>query len=158
MKPRRIVRSDAQERDRLAEPKPPDGAMLDHSSACPVSGIENPLSMGMRAERRGNGVVASVTLGASFAGPPGIAHGGAVAGLLDDVMGFVLDSIERTAGYTASLTVSFKQPVPIGTEIHLHGQLQRREGRKLFIDATIEHDGDTLAEAEGLFIAVMPTT
>jgi acyl-coenzyme A thioesterase PaaI-like protein len=154
----RIVRSADQERAGLAEPRPPDGAILEHSSVCPVSGHENPMSLAMSAKRQGDGVAASVTLGAGFAGPPGIAHGGAVAGLLDDVMGFVLDSIERTAGYTASLTVSFKKPVPVGTEIDVRGRLRRREGRKLFIEARIEHAGETLAEAEGLFIAAMQTS
>jgi acyl-coenzyme A thioesterase PaaI-like protein len=148
-----VVRTFGDELARLAQPVPMDGASLDHGTVCPVSGLENPMGLGMTAYREGDGVRASVTLGAGSAGPPGIAHGGVVAALLDDLMGFVLDSIERTPGYTANLTVTYKRPVPVETPVDVRGRLRRREGRKLFLAASIELDGQTLAEADGLFLA-----
>jgi acyl-coenzyme A thioesterase PaaI-like protein len=149
-----IVRTLEQDLARIAKPQPSDGADLEDSSVCPVSGLENPMGLAMSVRRAGDGVAASVTLGAACAGAPGIAHGGVVAALLDDLMGFVMDAIHRTAGYTARLVVSFRRPVPIGVELNLGARLERREGRKLFIEAEIESDGETLTEAEGLFIAL----
>jgi acyl-coenzyme A thioesterase PaaI-like protein len=148
-----IERSFEAELARLAEPAAPDGP-IDHSPTCPVSGQENPQGLAMTVRRAGNEAVGTVTLGDASAGPPGIAHGGAVAGLLDDIMGFVLDSFERTPGFTATLNVRFLAPVPVGVELAVQGKLSRREGRKLFMAAAITRDGATLAQAEALFVAM----
>ena len=139
---------------RLAQPVPPDGALLDHGSVCPVSGTENPLGPALTAWREGDAVRATVTLGPAHAGSRGIAHGGVIAALFDDLMGFVMDSLAKTQGFTANLTVSYRKPVPIGTEIELRGRLRRTQGRKLFIVATMELAGAMLAEAEALFVGV----
>jgi acyl-coenzyme A thioesterase PaaI-like protein len=139
---------------RLAEPVEPDGALLDHGEVCPVSGAENPLGLAMTAWRAGDEVLATVTLGIAAAGSPGIAHGGVIAALLDDLMGFVLVSLARAQGVTATLSISYRKTVPIGVELQLRGRLQRREGRKLFIDGSVTLDGEVLAEAEALFIAL----
>jgi acyl-coenzyme A thioesterase PaaI-like protein len=93
-------------------------------------------------------------LGPAGAGSRGIAHKGVIAALFDDLMGFVMDSPTKSQGFTASLSVSYRKPVPIGTPIELRGHLRRAEGRKLFIVATMEHAGTTLAEAEALFVGV----
>jgi acyl-coenzyme A thioesterase PaaI-like protein len=140
--------------ERLAEPVEPDGALLDHGEVCPVSGAENPLGLAMTTWRAGEEVRASVTLGIAAAGSPGIAHGGVIAALLDDLMGFVLVSLTRTQGVTATLSVSYRRAVPIGVELQLRGRLQRREGRKLFIEGSIAFDGEVLAQGEALFIAL----
>jgi acyl-coenzyme A thioesterase PaaI-like protein len=140
--------------ERLAEPAPPDGALLDHGTVCPVSGAENPLGLAMTTWRAGEEVLATVTLGSAAAGSPGIAHGGVIAALFDDLMGFVLDSLARTPGVTANLSISYRKTVPIGAELELRGRLRRREGRKLFIEGAMSRDGEVLAEAEALFIAV----
>ncbi|MEV6985920.1 PaaI family thioesterase [Sphaerisporangium sp. NPDC051017] len=149
-----VERTVADEVARLAEPVPPDGAVVDHGVLCPVSGHANPLGLAMTARRVGDAVHATVTLAAAAAGSPGIAHGGVVAALLDDVMGFVLDSLQRTPGYTARLEVHFRKPVPVGVPLGVRGQMRRRDGRKLFIDAVVEQHGTTLAEAEALFLAI----
>jgi acyl-CoA thioesterase FadM len=59
------------------------------------------------------------------------------------------------AGFTATLTVSYRAPVPIGREIEYRGRLARRDGRKLYIESTAHDiDGTLLAEATGLFIQI----
>jgi acyl-coenzyme A thioesterase PaaI-like protein len=148
------VRDLKEAQERHAEPVEPDGSPLDHGRVCPVSGAENPLGLAMIAWRAGDEVAATVTLGSAAAGSPGIAHGGVIAALLDDLMGFVLDSLEKTPGVTATLSVSYRKTVPIGVDLQLRGRLRRREGRKLFIEGSISLDGTVLAEAEALFIAI----
>jgi acyl-coenzyme A thioesterase PaaI-like protein len=110
----------------------------------------------MATRRVGDEAIAEVTLGAAAAGSPDIAHGGIVAALLDDIMGFVLSSLQRSPGVTARLEIQFRRPVPIGVPLSVRGRLRNREGRKLFIDASVEHDGTVLAEAAALFLAVDP--
>ncbi len=61
--------------------------------------------------------------------------------MFDDLMGFVMDSLAKRQGFTASPNMSYWKPVPIGTPIELRGHLRRAEGRKLFIVATMEHAG-----------------
>jgi acyl-coenzyme A thioesterase PaaI-like protein len=54
------------------------------------------MGLARSARRNGDGVSALVTFGAAAAGSPGIAHGRAIAAVLDDLMGYVLDSMEKT--------------------------------------------------------------
>ena len=55
---------------------------------------------------------------------------------------------------TASLTIQYRRPTPIGTEVRLEARLDRVEGRKVVVSGRVEVDGVISAEAEGLFIAV----
>ena len=95
------------------------------------------------------------SLGPAFEGAPGRAHGGTVAALLDEVMGFVL-SIHATPAYTGRLTVTYRAPTPLGVELEMRARLRSRHGRKLRIEAHARHDTSLVAQAEGLFIAVDP--
>jgi acyl-coenzyme A thioesterase PaaI-like protein len=129
---------------------------MDHYPSCPVSGQENPLGLAVTVRRDGDDVVATAVFDAGCAGMPGVTHGGPVAAVFDDVMGFVLSTLNGLSGFTASMTVSYRAPVRIGVEVEFRGRLDRREGRKLFIEAAA-HDkasGRLLAEAQGLFIEV----
>jgi acyl-coenzyme A thioesterase PaaI-like protein len=134
---------------------PGEGDRLDHFPDCIVSGAANPMGLGMAIWRDDEEAVARVRLGHAFEGAPGRAHGGVVAAIFDDVMGMVL-TIHSTPAFTARLTVSYLAPVPVGMELEFRARQTWREGRKLFIAAEATHDGELLAEAEGLFIALPP--
>ena len=58
---------------------------IDHS---PFSGWLNPLAPPMTLTSDGTEVVATVTFGAAYEGPPGHVHGGYVAAAFDEVLGF----------------------------------------------------------------------
>ena len=120
-----------------------------------VTGKANPLGLAADIVREGDEAVLRIALGPAFEGAPGRAHGGAVAALFDEVMGFVL-SIHGMPAYTGSLTVSYRAPTPLGTDLELRARLRSRHGRKLRIDATARHGTDLIAEADGLFVAVDP--
>lgn len=134
---------------------PGEGDRVDHFPDCVVSGAANPMGLGMSIWRDDQEAVARVRLGHAFEGAPGRAHGGVVASIFDDVMGIVL-TIHSTPAFTARLTVSYLAPVPVGVELEFRARQTWREGRKLFIAAEATHDGNVLAEAEGLFIALPP--
>jgi len=140
---------------RLFDDPPADGEGMDHFPDCIVSGRANPMGIAIAVHREGDEAVARVTLGAAFEGAPGRAHGGVVAAVFDDTMGFVL-SMHRTPAYTGRLTVSYLAPAPVGKELEFRAGLRDRTGRKLLIEGTA-YDGSTrVAEAEGLFIAIPP--
>lgn len=132
---------------------PEDGGTLEHYPDCIVSGPANPMGVALTCRRAGDDAVASVTLGAAFEGAPGRAHGGIVAAVFDDVMGFVL-SMLSTPAYTGRLTVSYLEPTPLGTELQFRSRLRQRDGRKIWIEGEATVGGERFAEAEGLFIAV----
>lgn len=139
-------------RDLFAGP-PDELGSMDHFPDCVVSGLANPMGIAMRAHREGDEAVSRVTLGPAFEGAPGRAHGGVVAAVFDDTMGFVL-SMLRTPAFTGRLTVSYRAPTPVGEELEFRARLRSRHGRKLLIEGRALHKGVRIADAEGLFIAI----
>ena len=94
-----------------------------------------------------------VTLRPDFQGWDGIAHGGIVATLLDEVMAWALASHGAWA-VTAKLEIEYKRPIPIGAPIRGEGRMVERRRRllttsgRLFDPAT----GDAYAVANGLYV------
>lgn len=134
---------------------PPDGAHRPKFPDSIVTGKANPMGLAADIGREGDEAVLRTTLGAAFEGAPGRAHGGTVAALLDEVMGFVL-SIHATPAYTGRLTVTYRAATPIGVELEMRARLRSHHGRKLRIEAHARHGSSVIAQAEGLFIAVDP--
>lgn len=95
---------------------------------------------------------ASVTVGAALEGPPGYAHGGSLTALLDEAMG----ASAWYAGYrvlAVHLSADFKRPVPVGAEIRVTAQVERREGRKVFTTgAILLPDGTLAVSGSGIFV------
>jgi Thioesterase superfamily len=91
-----------------------------------------------------------------YLGGNGAAHGGIVPLLFDEVLGRLNSSGGRTVGRTAYLHVNYRHITPIGRELELDATLDRIEGRKRFITGRLR-DGDTVvADAEGLFVELLP--
>jgi acyl-coenzyme A thioesterase PaaI-like protein len=137
------------------EIRPPDGGPMSHFPECVVSGAANPMGIAMQVRREGETAVADIRLGAAFEGAPERAHGGVVAAIHDDMMGYVL-SLLMTPAYTGWMTVRYRAPVPIGVALTVRGRLVERSGRKLTMASVMHHGDALLSEAEALFIAVPP--
>jgi acyl-coenzyme A thioesterase PaaI-like protein len=140
---------------RLWEQPPADGAPMSHFPECVVSGQANPMGVGIHVRRDGEAAVAAFNLGPAFEGAPGRAHGGVVAAVFDDVMGYVL-VVHRVPAFTGRLTVNYRAPVPLGVDLSVRARLRNRSGRKLFMVAEMTHGDDVICDAEGLFIAIPP--
>ena len=138
---------------RLLEGPPADGEAMHHFPECVVSGVANPMGIAIDCHREGSEAVARITLGAAFEGAPQRAHGGIVAAIFDDVMGFV-PSIEGAPAYTARLCIDYLAPTPVGEPLEFRARMRERDGRKLWIDAEATGPEGTVARAEGLFIAI----
>jgi acyl-coenzyme A thioesterase PaaI-like protein len=143
------------DRDLFVVPPPQGGARGSHFTDCIVTGAANPMGVAAQVLRDGDDAVLRSTLGDAFEGAPGRAHGGVVAALFDEVMGFVL-SITCTPAFTGRLTVTYRAPVPIGVPLEFRARLTGREGRKLLMAGEARHGYTVLAEAEALFVAVDP--
>jgi acyl-coenzyme A thioesterase PaaI-like protein len=140
---------------RVYEQPPADGAGMDHFPDCIVSGQANPMGIAITVHRDGDDAVARVCFGPAFEGAPGRAHGGVVAAVFDDTLGFVL-SMLQTPAFTGQLTVSYLAPTPVGEDLEFRARLRERNGRKLLIEGEARHEGQLVATCEGLFIAIPP--
>jgi acyl-coenzyme A thioesterase PaaI-like protein len=129
------------------------GYGVDHFADCPISGADNPLSTAIAARREGAGVRCDVTLGQAWEGAPGRAHGGVVAALFDDALGFVTQVVD-VPSYAGELTIRYVRPTPIGEPLELHAQASGRVGRRLYLEGTLEHRGTVVATARGVNIEV----
>ena len=95
-----------------------------------------------------------LTLLPDFQGWEGIAHGGIVATILDEVMGWALAAADAW-GFTAKMSIDYKRPVPVGTRLRGEGRLVERRKRLLTMTARLL-DADTgviLATADALYVA-----
>ncbi|HEY5438861.1 MAG TPA: PaaI family thioesterase [Acidimicrobiales bacterium] len=117
-----------------------------------VAGWANPMGLAARLWREGDVAVMKVTLGNGFEGAPGRAHGGVVAALLDEVMGF-MNAIHGTMAFTAQLDITYHAPTPVGEPIIARAWLERSDGRKRYVVGELHADDVLIASAKGLFIA-----
>jgi uncharacterized protein (TIGR00369 family) len=125
----------------------------------PVYGPGNPVAPPMEASSTPDGrATGRVTLGKAHEGPPGLVHGGVVATLLDHVLARAVRAAGR-GGLTATLTVTYRRPVQLGVPLVATAEIGTTDGRRTTATARIvaeDDPGSTLAEAEGLFVALRP--
>jgi acyl-coenzyme A thioesterase PaaI-like protein len=95
-----------------------------------------------------------LTLGPDFQGWEGIAHGGIVATILDEVMGWALAGADAW-GFTARLSIEYKRPVPVGARIRGEGRLVERRRRLMTVTGRLVDagTGEVFATAEGIYVA-----
>ena len=133
----------------------PDGGLLDLFGDSVVSGRTNPLGIGLECRRYGDSVVGTAVLGAAHEGAPGRGHGGIVAALIDETMGFVLSFTSELA-YTANLSIDYVGPAPLHVPVRLTARVRDRAGRKLWIEAVGEGPDGVFVRAEALFLSIDP--
>ena len=120
----------------------------------PFIGLANPLAPPISIRRTGDRTAtATVTFGSAYEGPPGSVHGGFVAAAFDEVLGFV-QSLTGSPGMTGTLTVRYRKPTPLHTELRYEGELLRVEGRKIITEGKAFAGDLVTAEAEAIFISV----
>jgi uncharacterized protein (TIGR00369 family) len=95
-----------------------------------------------------------LTLALRFEGWAGIAHGGILCTILDEVMAWALINHD-TWGVTARMTVDFKRPVPVGIPIRAEGRVIEAHRRLYRTEALILDPASetVLATAQGVYVA-----
>jgi acyl-coenzyme A thioesterase PaaI-like protein len=119
----------------------------------PIIGLSNPLAPPVAVRRSGElRAEAHARFGAAYEGPPGCVHGGWVAAAFDEVLGFV-QSLAGSPGFTGTLTIRYRKPTPLHTDLRFEARVTGTERRKTFAEGRL-YAGDLLtAEAEAIFIA-----
>ena len=97
------------------------------------------------------------TLDRRFEGWEGIAHGGILCTILDEVMAWALVG-EDNWGVTARMNVAFRRPVEVGRTVRAEGWIAQARRRVVGTAARIvdADTGDELATATGVYVAASP--
>ncbi|HJV36227.1 PaaI family thioesterase [Geomonas sp.] len=96
---------------------------------------------------------ARIWFGPETGGPPGHAHGGAVAAVMDECLGLAA----WAAGYAivvGNLNVSFRNMLPLEKVVTVESRVVSAEGRKVMVHGRIFCGETTYAEAECLCITI----
>jgi acyl-coenzyme A thioesterase PaaI-like protein len=129
-----------------------DRAFFDWS---PLFGMANPLAPPVYVSIEDQAVVGKARFGVAYEGPPGCVHGGYIAAAFDEVLGLT-QSLSGKMGMTGTLTIKYRKPTPLYTDLRFECRLESVSGRKVMTAGTL-HAGETLtAEATGLFVTISP--
>ena len=96
---------------------------------------------------------ARIWFGPETEGPPGNAHGGSVAAVMDEVLGLCA----WAAGYpivVGNLSVSFRNLLPLQKVVTVEGKIISAEGRKVMVHGRIFCGKTTYAAGECLCITI----
>lgn len=141
----------------LVEDGPRDGAgrpSLDYLPFSPIMGRLNPASYGLTVRQEGQRAVGRVVLNETAEGAVGLAHGGVIAGIWDEVLA-AANAIQQTGGPTGSLTIRYRKPTLLHEPLVFTSWVERVDARKVLVRGECHLEGapeSVLTEAEGLFI------
>lgn len=131
-----------------------ESLFIDHS---PLVGPLNPLAPPIEMTADGTRVTGVVTFGGAYEGPPGCVHGGFIAAAFDEVLGFA-QGLTGNPGMTANLSIDYRSPTPLRQPLRLISDIDRVEGRKIFVrgELRVAADDRLCAEANALFLSMPP--
>lgn len=126
-----------------------------HCFACGTTNVHG-LGMVLHVEPQSSWT--EFVLRRDFQGWDGIAHGGIIATILDEVMAWSLAGSDDW-GVTARMAIQFRRPVPIGVPLRAEGQITATRRRLIETSARLvaAADGQVLATATGTYVAADET-
>jgi acyl-coenzyme A thioesterase PaaI-like protein len=87
-------------------------------------------------------------------GWPGFMHGGLVATMLDEAMGWVIMS-HGVWAVTGKMNIRYRDPVPLHRPVTVVGRIEKDRRRWLLVCAEVcSAEGEVLAEADAIFMRV----
>lgn len=132
-----------------------DGTRLpSHHANCLGCGEDNLHGHRLEVRRAGQGVVAEHTFDHRHEGAPGIAHGGALATVVDDLYGF-LQYLVGGPAVTRRLEIEYLRPVLLDVPYRLEAHLTGRKERRLEVEASIaDPEGQIVLTSTAVFVLV----
>jgi acyl-coenzyme A thioesterase PaaI-like protein len=133
----------------------PTGHPQDFFPTSPVIGFANPIAPPVTVEAVDGALRGTAYFDYQYEGPPSCVHGGVIALVFDELLG-AANIAAGQPGMTGTLTIRYRRPTPLRTPLRLEAGFVSRDGRKITTRGAI-YDGDELtAEAEGIFIELVP--
>jgi acyl-coenzyme A thioesterase PaaI-like protein len=122
-----------------------------HRTFLSHAGGEEGMTVNYFITDKGN-LYAKVHFGERSMGPPGHAHGGAMAAVLDEAMG-VACWFKMLPVLTVSLNIRYIRMLPLGTEAHLETTVEQGEGKDVRVLGRLFHPetGVDFTVAKGVY-------
>jgi acyl-coenzyme A thioesterase PaaI-like protein len=112
----------------------------------------NDSGLQLRFRREGTRVLAPYRIPDRFHGAPGIAHGGIVAAILDEISCAAAVFVADQFVVTGELVIRYEAPVPVETPLELEAEItSQAHARYAEITATIRRGDTRLARSIGKF-------
>ena len=129
-----------------------DPVSFDEDGGCFGCSAQNPAGLRLSFRRRGDVVVADCRVADHFHGAPGIAHGGIVATLLDEISCAAAYFTRGRRVVTGELNVRYRRPCPVESPLNLSARAtDAQHPRYLVIAAEVRVGDEVLAESSGKF-------
>lgn len=127
---------------------------LPYHGWCFVCGHDNPHGIGITMFVDDDGVLTSeFILNEAHQGPPGHAHGGASAAILDEAMGLVVWAAEHKVA-AVNLEINYHKPLPLNQALTLEARIIQIDARKIFSTGEIKLADSTVAvSGRGIYVA-----
>ena len=101
-----------------------------------------------------NRFFAKIFFGSATQGPPGFAHGGSIAAVLDEAMGFAAWIAGQTV-VAAKLSINYKKMLPLKTIATIEAWVDSTKGRRVITRSKIyDKNGTIFSKSEGLYINI----
>jgi len=122
---------------------------------CFVCGDRNPAGLAVRFWTDGEKVQTTFTPREPQMGYQGITHGGVLAALLDETMGWAPTLTCRRFCLSVEIRVQYIKPVPLGTEITVIGRVTSDRRRLFEVEGEIlDAQGTVYARGAGRYVPV----
>lgn len=114
---------------------------------------ENGLQMSFR--RIDSGLASDYVIADRFHGAPGVAHGGIVASLFDEISCAAVVFLRERHVVTGELTVRYEKPCPVEVALEFRSRISEEAHAKYaIVDAEVWHKNQRLARSTGRFFYV----
>ena len=147
--------------DRRRRQEPEKGRpAVDYLPTSPVAGVLNPIAPPVKLEMvDGEDGVPEIRgtewFDYPYEGPPNCVHGGVIAATFDEMLG-AANIVAGSPGMTGTLSVRYRKPTPLRVDLRLEARFLDISGRKIRTWGGMYHGDVLTAEADGLFIEVIP--
>lgn len=127
---------------------------LPHSAGCFVCGDENPVEPGRVFFVQGETVRTRLVLPAHLNGYRAVAHGGVLAGLIDETMGWAATVFSRDHRFfvTAELHLKYLSPVAVQEELEVEGRMVKDGRRIVYCQGELRQGDRICLRAQGKFL------
>ena len=131
-----------------------DKLALSDDDGCFACGKSNPIGLKLDFAMEGEEYVTYFVPEKAHQGWLGIAHGGIVSTVMDEVMARSLH-VTGVKAVTGEMTVRFVHPAKVGARIRFAGQVDSENGRVIQCSArATDEDGNRIAEASAKMVKV----
>jgi uncharacterized protein (TIGR00369 family) len=126
---------------------------LPTSATCFLCGEENPYGLKIRFHQDGDTVYTEYRVDERRTGFDGLAHGGVLAALLDETMGWAAALAFGRMCITAEITIRYLKVVEVGTKVVVTAKPASRSRRLCVVEGEVrDQDGTVYTRASAKFL------